>query len=210
MANMAITTVQQEIINSPSERRGALDGRSNKHHRRTIYSAGLDHKKNRLSMATPAKFTLVSGDGVKFTVEYDVIVQSQHLKELLTVAQPDEDVALDMHSVDLREILRYCEYHSKSDSGASKAPTKDIQEWDQNFITEVTKDQEQHLRLVVAADRLTIGGLFRLLVRQLVAKLHNKTSEEIRKEWNIADDLSAEEKAQVLETTTWLYPKEHK
>ncbi|KAH7830680.1 uncharacterized protein MONOS_6325 [Monocercomonoides exilis] len=150
-------------------------------------------------------YRLLSADGVTVTAPKNVVLQSQMLKNLLEVASAEEEITLDsVHSEDLKHILEYCEYHAKSDNDSS-VPEADKQDWDQKFVQKVTANNDQHLRMLVNADKLIIPSLFKLLVRAAVAKLHNKTAKEIRADWGIAADLTKEEEDEVLGTTSWLY-----
>ena len=152
-----------------------------------------------------ATFKILSGDGKEFTTTEAAARQSQTISNLLEVASVDEPIALDtIHSVDLAEIIKYCEYFAKLAENPSAVSEKDVMEWQQAFIKNVTADKDQHLRMLQAADSLIIPSLFKLLIRSLVAKLHNKTAPQIREEWDIIDDLDDNEKKEIFESTSWL------
>jgi hypothetical protein len=154
-------------------------------------------------------FKLTTGDGKTIEARKEAVLKSDMINQLLEVADAGEAITLDfIHSEDLQLIVDYCEYHAKTEDGTTKATEADIQKHDQELLKEMTKDNDQHIRMLVNADKLIIHSLFQLLVRALVAKMHNLTSEEIRKEFKITNDLGEEEAKEVLDSTSWLYAKE--
>ncbi|KAA6391219.1 MAG: hypothetical protein EZS28_013251 [Streblomastix strix] len=147
------------------------------------------------------KITLVSSDGVKFTTSLKALYYCEQFRgtqQILSPTQPiiDEEQVLDLHSVELKEIVEYINYHQNDDDSAS-SNTEDAQKWDEEFIRRVTKDRNQHLRLLVAADRLTITPLFKMLDRELISQMPNKS----------LDDLNEEQKMMLKNQYPWLLPK---
>ena len=125
-----------------------------------------------MSAADQEHYTIVSGDHQHLTITKTAASLVKQIDNLLAIAPGTTEFPLEeIHSIDLKEIIDWCEYHAKAISGV---PEADIMKFDQEFITRVTKDNQQHLRLISATDSLIIPPLFLLLIRALDAKLHNK------------------------------------
>lgn len=157
-------------------------------------------------MSTTEK-EIVSGDGVHLKVSHGALMEMEMIKNLLDVSEVQDAVDLDYHSADLKEIIIFCEYFAKLKENKDAATESDIQHFESEFLKRVTADKDQHLRMLRAADALIVRRLQSLLVKDLVAKLHNKSSEEIRKEWGITPDLTKEEEEEISGSTSWIQTK---
>lgn len=75
-----------------------------------------------------------------------------------------------------------------------------VQEWYSQFIT---VDQEMLFELILAANYMDIKPLLDLTCATVASMIKGKSPEEIRKTFNIVNDFTAEEEAQVREENKW-------
>jgi S-phase kinase-associated protein 1 len=75
-----------------------------------------------------------------------------------------------------------------------------VQEWYSNFVA---IDQETLFELILAANYMDIKPLLDLTCATVASMIKGKTPEEIRKQFNIVNDFTPEEEAQVREENKW-------
>ena len=75
-----------------------------------------------------------------------------------------------------------------------------VAEWDANFVS---IDQEMLFELILAANYMDIKSLLDLICAKVASMIKGKTPEEIRKTFNIVNDFTPEEEAQVREENKW-------
>ena len=100
-------------------------------------------------------------------------------------------------------MIEYSKYHvdnSPEAEGENKAPEEEIKTWDTKFV-EV--EQSTLFELILAANYLNIKSLLDLTCRTVASMIKGKTPEEIRKTFNIVNDFTPEEEAQVREENKW-------
>ncbi|CAK5274099.1 unnamed protein product [Mycena citricolor] len=78
--------------------------------------------------------------------------------------------------------------------------TTDISEWDQKFIN---VDQEMLFEIILAANYLDIKPLLDVGCKTVANMIKGKTPEEIRKLFNIVNDFTPEEEAQIKKENEW-------
>ncbi|VAI23874.1 unnamed protein product [Triticum turgidum subsp. durum] len=93
----------------------------------------------------------------------------------------------------LSKVIEYCKKHS-STSTAAAAPTEDLKSFDAEFIK---VDQNTLFDLILAANYLNIKGLLDLTCQTVADMIKGKTPEEIRKTFNIKNDFTPEEEAEI-------------
>lgn len=76
----------------------------------------------------------------------------------------------------------------------------DISEWDGKFIQ---VDQEMLFEIILAANYLDIKPLLDLGCKTVANMIKGKTPEEIRKLFNIQNDFTPEEEAQIKRENEW-------
>jgi S-phase kinase-associated protein 1 len=106
------------------------------------------------------------------------------------------------------KVLTFVEYHNEH--GAMQDIEKPllsnnmfevVGEWDATFITSCA--QEELFELILAANNLGLKALLDLTCAQVGAKIRGKSPEEIRQTFNIVNDFTPEEEAQVQEENQW-------
>ena len=75
-----------------------------------------------------------------------------------------------------------------------------VQEWYSNFVA---VEQETLFELILAANYMDIKPLLDLTCATVASLIKGKTPEEIRKTFNIVNDFTPEEEAQVREENKW-------
>ena len=75
-----------------------------------------------------------------------------------------------------------------------------VQEWYSNFVA---VDQEVLFELILAANYMGIKPLLDLTCATVASMIKGKTPEEIRKTFNITNDFTPAEEAQVREENKW-------
>ncbi|KAG5199074.1 hypothetical protein JEQ12_006774 [Ovis aries] len=125
--------------------------------------------------------TLQSSDGGIFEVDVEIAQQSVTIKTML------EDLGMD-------------------DEGDDDPVFKkdDIPVWDQEFL-EV--DQGTLFELILGANYLDVKGLLDVTCKTVANMIKGKTPEEIRKTFNIKNDFTEEEEAQVRKENQWCEEK---
>lgn len=71
------------------------------------------------------------------------------------------------------------------------------------FATFTDKDQSIIFELILAANYLDIQPLLDLCCAKVASLIKGKTPEEIRRTFNIVNDFTPEEEAQLLEENKW-------
>ena len=75
-----------------------------------------------------------------------------------------------------------------------------VSEWDPEYVN---IEQEVLLELILAANYLDIKSLLDLTCAKVASMIKGKNTEEIRKQFNIVNDFTPEEEAQVREENRW-------
>uniref|UniRef100_A0ACD5XZA0 Uncharacterized protein n=1 Tax=Avena sativa TaxID=4498 RepID=A0ACD5XZA0_AVESA len=162
--------------------------------------------------ATEKKFTLRSSDNEEFQVLESVAIQSQTIKHMI-----EDDCAsnvIPLPNVDakiLTKVIEYCKQHvekSGADAAAgdadkdSKAAGVDHATFDTDFVK---VDQPTLFDLILAANYLDIKGLLDLTCQTVADMIKGKTPEEIRKTFNIKNDFTPEEEAEIRKENQWAF-----
>merc|ERR1712226_900567 len=105
----------------------------------------------------------------------------------------------------LSKVIDYCKYHKDSPPEEIQKPLKStnliecgVSEWDSEYVN---IEQEVLFELILAANYLDIKSLLDLTCAKLASMIKGKNTEEIRKQFNIVNDFTPEEEAQVREET---------
>ncbi|KAF8478717.1 S-phase kinase-associated protein 1A-like protein [Russula ochroleuca] len=153
---------------------------------------------------------LVTSDNEQFVVEKDVAERSVLIKNMLEdVGESDQPIPLpNVSSSVLKKVLEYCEHHrgerlpttDAESQDETRKRTTDISEWDQKFIA---VDQEMLFEIILAANYLDIKPLLDVGCKTVANMIKGKTPEEIRKLFNIVNDFTPEEEAQIKKENEW-------
>ena len=106
----------------------------------------------------------------------------------------------------LSKVIEFCTHHHKNPMQEIEKPLKSanmhevVAEWDANFVD---IEQELLFELILAANYMDIKSLLDLTCAKVASMIKGKTPEEIRKTFNIVNDFTPEEEAQVREENKW-------
>ena len=109
-------------------------------------------------------------------------------------------------SVSRAQVIEFCKHHVNDPMPEIGKPLKSANmtevapEWDARFC-EI--DQEMLFECILAANYMDIKSLLDLTCAKVAALIKGKTPEEIRKTFNIVNDFTPEEEAQVREENKW-------
>ncbi|KAF9263039.1 E3 ubiquitin ligase SCF complex, Skp subunit [Marasmius fiardii PR-910] len=148
---------------------------------------------------------LVASDGAKFTVDKEVTKLSG------VIGSPESDEPFPVPNVSsavLETVIEYCEHHRggplptlDADQGQSHRYGEDISEWDRDFIARY--DSEMLFEIILAANFLDIKPLLDLGCKTVANMIKGKTPEEIRRLFNIINNFTPEEEAQIQRENEW-------
>ncbi|KAG9117687.1 hypothetical protein FRC07_007356, partial [Ceratobasidium sp. 392] len=155
---------------------------------------------------------VTTNDGKEFNVDWDIF---QRMRTLVIEDDPELNPegpvpVPNVSSSVFEKVLEYCDYHRNDplpldDDGNSnddprKRQVSEIGEWDQKFIQ---VDQGMLFEILLAANFLNIKGLLDLGCKTVANMIKGKTPEEIRKLFNIVNDFTEEEEAQIRKENEW-------
>ncbi|XP_048573867.1 SKP1-like protein 1 isoform X2 [Triticum urartu] len=157
--------------------------------------------------------TLKSSDGEEFQVEEAVAMESQTIRHMIEDDCADNGIPLpNIDSKILSKVIEYCKKHVQADSSSSTstaaaAPAEDLKSFDAEFVK---VDQATLFDLILAANYLNIKGLLDLTTIGLAGytvadMIKGKTPEEIRKTFNIKNDFTPEEEAEIRRENQWAF-----
>ncbi|KAM7258085.1 hypothetical protein ACFE04_013826 [Oxalis oulophora] len=174
------------------------------------------------------KIVLRSCDGETFVVDEASIIQSLTIKNMMKdVVGFAEDVipVPNVNSKILSKVIEYCNKHAaESDHDASKAEdikiADEIKAWDtefvnldQNTLFELIQQPGllasclfvMELSFLSAANYLNIQSLIELTCSKVAEMMKGKTPEELRTLFNIENDYTPEEEAEVRRENQWAF-----
>jgi len=152
---------------------------------------------------------LVTSDNEQFVVDKEVAERSVLIKNMLEdVGESDQPIPLpNVTSSVMKKVLEYCEHHrgeplpaNDDNQDETRKRTTEISEWDQKFIS---VDQEMLFEIILAANYLDIKSLLDVGCKTVANMIKGKTPEEIRKLFNIVNDFTPEEEAQIKKENEW-------
>jgi S-phase kinase-associated protein 1 len=157
--------------------------------------------------------TLRSSDGEEFETEEDVAIQSQTILHMVEDGCADSSIPLpNVDSTILSKVIEYCKKHvqaaaaTKEAAGASPADSMKNREELKTFDAEfVQVDQATLFHLILAANYLDIKGLFDLTCQAVADMMKDKTPEQIREMFNIENDFTPAEEAEIRKENQWVF-----
>ncbi|KAJ3119936.1 hypothetical protein HK098_005000 [Nowakowskiella sp. JEL0407] len=160
-----------------------------------------------------SQVTLISQDGLSFSVEKIVAERSLLLKNMLDDVG-DEDSPIPLPNVTgniLQKIIDYCTHH-KSDpptpsdddrenfESSTRKRSDDIDLWDSEFIK---VNNDELFEIILAANYLDIKALLDLGCKTVANMIKGKSPEAIREMFNIENDFTPEEEEQIKRENEW-------
>ncbi|KAF7728594.1 suppressor of kinetochore protein mutant [Apophysomyces ossiformis] len=147
---------------------------------------------------------LLSSDNEEFPVDKEVAERSVLIKNMLEdIGESDAPIPLpNVTAKVLRKVIEWCEHHREDPVTQDDQDRRstDIDEWDQKYM-EV--DQETLFDIILAANYLDIKPLLDVGCKTVANMIKGKSAEEIRRTFNITNDFTPEEEAQIKKENEW-------
>lgn len=159
---------------------------------------------------TEIQVSLVSQEGEKFKVSLDIAIMSELVKTMFDSDQPEDEVQEmplpNVKSSILAKVLEFLTHYKGEPMTEIEKPLKSsnmnevVQEWYADFVN---VEQETLFELILAANFMDISPLLELTCATVASMVKGKTPEEIRQHFNIVNDFTEEEEAQIREENKW-------
>jgi S-phase kinase-associated protein 1 len=142
-------------------------------------------------------------------VKAEVAKMSDLVKSMIDEDDSEEVSEIPLPNVKanvLQKVIEFCEHHSVEPMTEIEKPLKSqnmadvVQQW---YADYVNVEQGLLFELILAANYMDIKPLLDLTCATVASMIKGKTPEEIRNTFNIANDFSPEEEAQVREENKW-------
>eukprot|EP01041_Mallomonas_annulata_P013169 gene13169-27856_t len=153
---------------------------------------------------------LISSEGESFDVPLAEAKMSELVKTMIDEDQDDEETQEiplpNVKSAILAKVIEFVTHYKLDPMQEIEKPLKSanmhevVQEWYANFVT---VEQEILFEMILAANYMDIKPLLDLTCATVASMIKGKTPEEIRKTFNIVNDFTPEEEAQVREENKW-------
>jgi S-phase kinase-associated protein 1 len=153
---------------------------------------------------------LISSEGERFPTPIPVASLSELVKTTIDDDDDDgetQDVPIpNVKAATLTKVLEFCTHYQTEEMTPIQTPLKSskiddlVQPW---YAAYVQVDQSLLFELVTAANFMDIKPLLDLTCLAVSVFIKGKSAEELRRMFNIADQLSPEEEAQVREENRW-------
>ncbi|CAI8614153.1 unnamed protein product [Vicia faba] len=142
--------------------------------------------------------TLKSHDGETFEVEEAVALESQTIKYMIEDGCAKGVIPLpNLTGSILAKVIEYCKKHVNGE-----ASSDDVKKWDTEFVK---VEQDTLFKLILAANYLNIKSLLDLTCMEVAETIKGKTPEEIRTMFNIKNDFTPEEEAELRRENQWAF-----
>ena len=158
-------------------------------------------------MDVDKKITLVSSDGEKVEISNKAVQRSVLVKGIIEDYPDDAEVPLNnVKSNILKKIKEYLEHYENTEPKEIERPLPSqnfkecVDEWDNNYINVKIN---MILYLILGANYMDIKPLLELASSKVASIIKSKTTEEIRKTFNIINDFTPEEEQQIIKENKW-------
>lgn len=169
-------------------------------------STGVEAASSQLATENDVK--LVSGDGVEIVFLKLAIDRMYTIKSMIDdIESSESEIKIPLTNVLSRELQRIYEYvnHHIADPVFTEPdpddPIDEISGWDLRFFTKIPP--LELAPLMMAADFLNIPDLVEIIAQRYAELMDEKTPEEIREMFNIPNDLTPEDIAQIEKENYW-------
>jgi len=151
--------------------------------------------------------TLVSSDGEKFQINEKAARRSQLIRGVIDDFPDDPEVPLhNVKSNILEKIIKYLEIYKDTEPREIERPLPSnnynecVDAWDYQFID---LELDQIFEIILSANYMDIKPLMELASSKVASIIKGKSPEDIRKTFNIQNDFTPEEEAQIREENQW-------
>ncbi|CAN6211933.1 unnamed protein product [Urochloa humidicola] len=169
--------------------------------------------------AAPAMVTLISSDNEKFEVAEAAATLSQTIRHMIEDGCTDGGVPLpNVTGRILAMVIEYCNKHapavaasaeaaggegSSSSSAAAAVPSEEELKVFDDALVDL--EMATLLELIMAANYLNVKGLLDIACQKVADTIKDKSPEEVREIFNIQNDFTPEEEAEVRRENQWAF-----
>jgi S-phase kinase-associated protein 1 len=154
------------------------------------------------------KVKVVTQDGDQIEVDIEIAQKCVLIKNLMDDAgNDDEEIPLtNVKTGIFNKVTEFCEYIKDNPAPEIEKPLRSsnladvVPQW---FAQFVEMEQEVLFELILAANYLDVKPLLELSCAKVASMIKGKSIPEIRKFFNIENDFTPEEEAQVMEENKW-------
>ena len=154
------------------------------------------------------EITFVTSDGKKVTSTLEVMKHCKPVEVYFTENKPDTEMPLPkVTSETLTKIIQFCEQYQTNPLPVVEKPIKSGKleecikdEWLCKFLDMSLKDTNE---MYVASNYMSLKSLEDFISCLIATKIFGKTSEEIRTEFGIPNDFTADEEKEVQKFFEW-------
>jgi len=153
------------------------------------------------------KIKLISKEGDDYEVPAAVAKMSELVKNMMEDDDEDAEIPLpNVKATVLKKVIEFCTHHITEPMNEIEKPLKSsimaevVQTWYAEFVN---VEQVILFELILAANYMDIKPLLDLTCATVASMIKGQTPEEIRRIFNISNDFSPEEEAQVREENKW-------
>ena len=153
-----------------------------------------------------SKVKLVCSDGETILVDRDIAERSVLIKGIMDENEEEEIPLPNVKRAILEKVIVFCTHMKDHQPPEIDKPLVStdmaavVDPWHADFIN---LDQEVLFELIMASNYLDIKPLLELACAKVASLIKNKTVPEIRKFFNIENDFSPGEEAQIMEENKW-------
>ena len=161
-----------------------------------------------MELENDTKVILISSDGEKIETSAKAAMRSTLIKDNIQDCRDDiiEFTANNVKGNVLKKIVEYLEHYKDTEPKEIERPLPSqnfkecVDEFDFNF-TEI--DLDMLFEIILASNYLDIKPLLELASAKVASILKGKTTEEIRRTFNITNEFTPEEEQQIIEENKW-------
>ena len=161
-----------------------------------------------MELENDTKVILISSDGEKIETSAKAAMRSTLIKDSIQDCRDDiiEFTANNVKGNVLKKIVEYLEHYKDTEPKEIERPLPSqnfkecVDEFDFNF-TDI--DLDMIFEIILASNYLDIKPLLELANAKVASILKGKTTEEIRRTFNITNEFTPEEEQQIIEENKW-------
>ena len=164
-------------------------------------------EKNNFTTADAEKIKLITMDGHTVEVDKEIGCKSILIRGCVDDSGIDEDIPVPNVKKEMLEyILKYCEYIHTNNPPEIEKPLRTtnlgdvVNEW---YAKYVDLEQEKLFELILAANFMDIKSLLELACAKCATVIKEMSIQEIRDYFNIENDFTPEEEAQIMDENRW-------
>ena len=151
--------------------------------------------------------TLATMDGETMQVEKEIAMKSVLIRGIVEDSGVEDDVPLpSIKKPILEKVINYCKHIHANPPPEIDKPLRSnnlndvVSDWYADFVN---LDQEVLFELILAANFLDIKSLLELACAKVASMIKGMSIQETRKFFNIENDFSPEEEAQIMDENKW-------